>query len=162
MAITASHPLDGDSVLEQIDGQPPSHAWNVLFEAVAHVDPYQLEGILLGRTPIPIAANARTIRDNLAALLDVRKADAANLLGVSQSRFSRSDRVDAHILDRTYAITHTFVRVAAVLGPRDASDWFKTPNPALDGEAPLELLGTSYGEKRVDNLIEALLNGAIV
>lgn len=162
MATTAAHPLDAARVLEQIDGQAPSHSWNVLFETITRVDPYQLEGILLERTPIPIAANARIIRDNLAEILSIRKADAAQLLGVSQSRFSRSKQVDAHILDRTYAITHTFVRVAAVLGAKNASAWFKTPNPGLDGEAPLELLGTSYGEKRVDNLIEGLLNGAIV
>jgi uncharacterized protein (DUF2384 family) len=160
MATTAPHRLDVEGVLEQIDGQPPSHAWNVLFEAITNIDPYQLEGILRGR--IPITASARAIRDNLADLLTIRKADAAGLLGVSQSRFSRSNRVDANMLDRTYAITHTFARVAAVLGPKNANVWFTTPNPALDGEAPLELLGTSYGEKRVDNLIEGLLGGAIV
>ena len=162
MTTTAPRPLDAQRVLEQIDGQPPSHAWNVLFETITLVDPYRLEGILLNHVPIPSAANARTIRDNLAELLAIRKADAAKLLGVSQSRFSRSNHVDAHILDRTYAITHTFARAAAVLGAKNAGNWFKAPNPGLDGEAPLELLGTSYGEKRVDNLIGGLLNGAIV
>jgi uncharacterized protein (DUF2384 family) len=54
------------------------------------------------------------------------------------------------------------VSVAAVLGTKDAASWFKAPNPALDNEAPLGLLGTSYGEKRVENLIEGLLSGAIV
>lgn len=162
MATPGSYPLDAKRVLEAINGAPPSHASGMLFETLTRIDPYLLEGILLHRTPIPQGVSARAIRDNLAELFGIRKADAAELLSTSPSRLSRSDLVDARILDRTYAITHTFARVAAALGAQDATRWLKTPNPALDNEAPIELLGTSYGEKRVDNLIEALLSGAIV
>jgi hypothetical protein len=149
-------------VLAQIKDQPHSRASSLLFESITNVDPYELDSIFRHRTPVPEETSAREIRDHLAELFSVPKAAAADLLDTSQSRLSRSDRVDIRILDRTYAIIRTFVSVAAVLGTKDAASWFKAPNPALDNEAPLGLLGTSYGEKRVENLIEGLLSGAIV
>lgn len=157
-----THPRPPRDVLERLEGAAPSEAREAIFESITNVSADLLEGILLHRAPVPDAASARAIRDHLAELLDVRKADAAKLLATSQSSFSRSDRVDARLLDRAYAISHAFARVAAVLGATAAASWFKAPNPALDNEAPIGLLGTSYGEKRVDDLVEGLLHGAIV
>jgi hypothetical protein len=158
----ASLPISTQQALRQIEDQSHSRASSLLFESITNVDPYELDNIFRHRTPVPQETSARGIRDNLAELFSVPKAAAADLLDTSQSRLSRSDRVDTRILDRTYAIIRTFVSVAAVLGPKDAASWFKAPNAALDNETPLGLLGTSYGEKRVENLIEGLLGGAIV
>ena len=154
--------LDVAGLLARIEGAPPSHGWTILFETITGVDIYRLEGILLNRSDVPTTASARTIVDNLARFLDVRVRDALDLLSTTSSRVSRNDRVDATMLDRAYAVAHTYARVAAVLGTTQARAWFKTPNPALDGDTPIALLGTRYGERRIENLIDALLNGAIV
>lgn len=66
------------------------------------------------------------------------------------------------MLDRAQGVSQVFIEVAAVLGPKGAQGWLKTPNPGLDNAPPYKLLGTSYGENRVRNLITALLNGAVV
>lgn len=144
------------------DDLAPSHASGVLFESITGVDPYELDGIFSGRAPVPEDVSARALRDNLSELLGISKAAAADLLDTSPSRLSRSDRTDIRMLDRAHAIARTFVTVAAVVGSTNAAGWLKMPNTALDHEAPLQLLGSSYGEKRVENLIEGLLGGAIV
>lgn len=153
---------DLDVIVKIMEEAPPGRAWNSLFQYITNLDPYLLEGIILQRVPVPDNVSAREIIENLVTFFEIRKSDAADLLGISPSRISRNDQVDPRILDRVYAIAHTFVHAAAVLGPEDAVRWFKTANPALDNEAPLALLGTSYGEKLVDNLITGLLHGAIV
>lgn len=148
-------------VLQQLNGMAPSHASGLLFESITGVDSYELDGIFSSQTAVPQDASARDLRDNLAELLEISKAAATDLLDTSPSRLSRSDRIDMRMLDRAHAIARTLVTVTAVVGPARAADWLKRPNPALDHEAPLHLLGSSYGEKRVENLIEGLLGGAI-
>ena len=99
---------------------------------------------------------------NLSALLGLRSKEVAAMLGVSESRVSRNDQVTLAILDRTEGVSDTFAYVAAVLGFTHARDWLKAPNVALEGVAPYTLLGTHYGQKKVENLIIALLNGAVI
>lgn len=149
-------------VLQHLHDMTPSHASGVLFESITGVDSYELDGIFSSQAAVPQDASARELRDNLAELLGISKAAAAALLNTSPSRLSRSDRIDTRMLDRAHAIARTLVTVTAVVGPARAADWLKRPNAALDNEAPLQLLGSSYGEKRVENLIEGLLSGAIV
>lgn len=99
---------------------------------------------------------------NLSTLLGLRSREVAALLGVSESRVSRNNQVTLVILDRTEGVSDTFADVAAVLGFTHARDRLKAPNAALEGAAPYMLLGTHYGQKKVKNLITALLNGAVI
>ena len=148
--------------LLQLNDMAPSHAAAALFESITGVDSHDLDGIFGSQAVMPQDVSARGLRDNLAELLGISKAAAADLLDTSPSRLSRSDRIDLRMLDRAHAVIRTFVTVAAVVGPHSAADWLKRPSVALDQRAPLQLLGSSYGEKRVENLIDGLLGGAIV
>ncbi len=149
-------------VLRRMSGMAPSHAAAALFESITGVDSHDLDGIFSSQAVMPQDVSARGLRDNLAELLGISKAAAADLLDTSPSRLSRSNRIDIRMLDRAHAVIRTFVTVAAVVGPHSAADWLKRPSVALDQRAPLQLLGNSYGEKRVENLIEGLRGGAIV
>ena len=76
-------------------------------------------------------------------------------------RTRRGKQVDLNMLDRVEGMSDAFARVTAVLSPEGAQTWFREPNPALSGAAPYTLMSTQYGQKKIDNLIAALLNGAI-
>lgn len=154
--------LDKLQVDAVLDSPSPTISGEDLFELITTLDVKQLQQVLLHQETVPKAVSARGIRDNLAGLFSVSKADAASLLGTSPSRLSRSDDVDARMLDRTYALADTYAVVAAVLGPSDAGRWFTTPNRGLDDHRPLHLLGSNFGTKRVNELIESLLSGSIV
>ena len=136
--------------------------WSGLFESLTRVDPASLDRFLVHDEALPEQLSARGIRDRVAGFLGIRKGDADELLGTSSSRLSRNDRVDVDGLDRTYALTRVVERVAAVVGTERARLWLREPNPGLEGEIPLELLQTRYGGERVENLVEALLHGAVV
>lgn len=138
------------------------HAANIVFEEFTGVDPYDLPGILIRGGPVESNVGAKRLRGRLAELLHARLAEAGALLGASESRFSRNDNVDREMLDRTHAILDTYMRVAATLGPEHAAKWFNTPHPALDDQAPMQLLKTNYGRKLVDDLVSALHAGSYV
>lgn len=154
--------LDPTTLFREIQDAPVSAKRRKIFAGMTAVDYYALDDIWLGRKAVPEEASASSLLSNLATLLAIRKRDAAAILGVSESRISRNDRIDVPMLDRAQGVSEVFAHVAAVLGPEGAQTWFKTPNPALEFEPPYRLLGTSYGERRVANLITALLNGAVV
>ena len=136
--------------------------WAGLFEYLTTVESEDLGRFLVHDEELPRALSAKVIRNRVAEFLRVRKGDADELLGTSSSQLSRSDRVNSEILDRAYALSRTFERVSAVLGPEHTRSWLSEPNPGLDGQVPLELLRSRYGGERVENLVEALLNGAVV
>ena len=154
--------LDVERLLAELDGLSPSAVRRQLFEALSGVAYSDLDAVWLGRKELAADASASLLLSNLALLLDLRKKDAAAVLGVSESRVSRNDRVDVPMLDRAQGVSEVFADVAAVLGPQGTRAWLKTPNPGLNGEPPFKLLGTGYGERRVRNLLTALLNGAVV
>ena len=139
-----------------------ARARDELFRHLTGVGADEARALLLG-SGVPegrTAAAAKGIADRLAELLDVRKRDAARLMGVSESTISRRTGVGLDVLDRMLALSEVFADVAAVLGPEGARDWLTTPNAALDGGAPYQLMSTRAGERRVTDVIEALLNGA--
>lgn len=160
--ISTGSNLDIEKLLSEIRRMPVGASKRKIFGDITWLDYYDLDDIWLGRKDVPEETSASALLTNLSLLLDIRKRDAASILGVSESRISRNDRVDIPMLDRAQGVSEVFAHVAAVLGPEGAQVWFKTPNPALDNEPPYKLLGTSYGERRVANLITALLNGAVV
>ena len=154
--------IDTDTFFLALSAEKPNVVKRKTFEAVTGLDYYALDTIWLKQAEVPERLSARVIMTNLSVLLDLRSKEVAPLLGVSESRISRNDQVTLSMLDRAEGISDTFARVAAVLGFEHARDWFKTSNPALEGTAPYTLLSTYYGQKKVDNLITALLNGAVV
>ncbi|CAN5895153.1 hypothetical protein BH24DEI2_BH24DEI2_12840 [soil metagenome] len=151
-----------DDLFEALEPLAPGVARRRVFEALSGVDYLDLDAIWLGHKDIPQNASASALLRNLALLLGLRKKDAATVLNVSESRISRNDRLDIPMLDRAQGVAEVFAEVAAVLGPQGAQHWLETPNPALQGTPPYQLLGTTYGERRVRNLVTALLNGAVV
>lgn len=140
----------------------PARARDELFRHLTGVGADEARALLLGpgSSEERAAATARGVADRLAELLGLRKRDAARLMGVSESTISRRAGVGLDVLDRMLALSGVFADVAAVLGPEGARDWLTAPNAALDGGAPYQLMSTRAGERRVTDVIEALLNGA--
>lgn len=135
-------------------------ATNTIFYDFTGVDPYALPDILIRDAPVQSKVGARYVRERLATLLGTRLVDAGDLLGASESRFSRNNNLDKELLDRAHAILDTYMNVAAALGPEGATKWFSTPHHALDDETPMALLKTTYGRKLVDDLVTAALAGS--
>lgn len=154
--------LDTEKLFLALSAHKPSAVKREIFETITGLDYYALDTIWLAQSEVPKGLSARSIMTNLSALLGLRSKEVAAMLGVSESRVSRNDQVTLSILDRTEGVSDIFAGVAAVLGFTHARDWFKAPNPALEGAAPYTLLGTHYGQKKLENLITALLNGAVV
>ena len=148
--------------LAESDAHSTTRATNTLFHLITGVDPYRLTDILVHDAPIATDITAKALRDSLAALLGTRRGEAGALLGVSESRISRNDKIDRDMLDRTHAIVDTYMNVATVLGPENAQVWLCTPHAVLDNEAPARLLTTSYGRNLVRDLIGALHAGSYV
>ena len=154
--------LDPDVFFLTLSADKPNIVKRKTFEAVTGLDYNALDAIWLKQDEVPERLSARAMMTNLGALLDLRSKEVAPLLGVSESRISRNDQVTLSMLDRVEGVSDTFARVSAVLGFEHARDWFRAPNPALEGSAPYTLLSTHYGQKKVNNLLAALLNGAVV
>lgn len=133
----------------------------LFFPSVTNVDPNerQLSPLLSGDSPPPPGANTmRVIGGRLRSLLDIGQEESAKLLGVSRSTIAKAEPPSGDVLDRLYAVGKRFDTVQAMLGDQ-ADDWFRTPHPALGGERPLDLLRTRYGQDRLDDLIQGMLDG---
>ncbi len=157
-----TEPFDVDKLFQALPAHKPGVVKRKVFKAITGLDYYDLDALWLGRSEVPGNLSARGVMTNLSALLDLRSKEVAAMLGVSESRVSRNDQVTLAILDRTEGVSDTFADVAAVLGFTHARDWLKAPNAALEGVAPYTLLGTHYGQKKVENMIIALLNGSVI
>ena len=102
----------------------------------------------------------KRLADRLAEVFGLQKAQAAAMMGVSESTVSRHTRPNTDVLDRTLLASQVFADVSDVLGSENAQRWFSTPNAALDHRTPLKLLSSRLGEKKVQQVIGALLDGA--
>ncbi len=154
--------LNPAQVFAGLTHSTPRQARHHLFEQITHLDPYQLDALLLRDAKVPPRTSSRLIALNLAALLGVNLKDVMPVLGVSESTLTRQPVPSRLLIDRAYSVVRVFAQVMAVLGPEGAQHWLRTPNPALDGETPFALLSTRYGEEKVQNVITALLNGAVL
>lgn len=133
-----------------------------LFQELTGVEADVLPRLLLGTAGEIKVAGARGLRDRLAVLFGCRRAEASRLLGVSDSRIRRNDFMDREMLDRAHAIIDTYTHVAATIRPHNAARWFSSPHPALDGQAPRQLLESRYGRGLVDDLVSAALAGSYI
>lgn len=139
--------------------QSATRITNQVFHDLTGIDSHDLPGLLLRDDEFPRPSGAKHLRDQLATLLDCRRADAGALLGASESRFSRNDYLDRDMLDRAHAIVDTYVHVAAAIHAENATRWFNTPHPALGNQPPNRLLKTQYGRNLVNDLVDALHAG---
>lgn len=114
------------------------------------------------RTPAesPVEVTVKRLADRLAEVFGLQKAQAAAMMGVSESTVSRHTRPSTDVLDRTLLASQVFADVSDVLGSKNAQRWFSAPNAALDNRTPLQLLSSRLGEKKVQQVIGALLDGA--
>lgn len=149
-------------VLERSLTGNPRQDRHFLFEHVTELDDYALDDVLIYSHKIPDSVSSRKIVQNIAALLDVHLKDLISVFEISESTLSRQSVPSKNMIDRAYSLIGIFTRVAQVLSPQGARHWMTTPNPALDGARPYALLSTRYGEQKVENLIQALLNGAVL
>jgi len=154
--------IDLARLAERLATGTAAEARGILLKALAGVSTKQLDAILVGNENMPAKASAREAVRVTGWLLDTPKRRAAEVLGVSESRVSRNDAIDADMLDRIQALTYTWSRVSRALDREGTALWFKEPNPGLDGKAPLELFRTSYGRDRVNALVTSILYGDVI
>lgn len=139
-----------------------AEARSALLNALAGVSSKQLDAVMVGNESMPTESSAREAVRVTGWLLDIPKRQAAEVLGVSESRVSRNDSIDAQMLDRLQALAYTWSRVSRVLDHEGTALWFKEPNPGLDGKKPLDLFHTSYGRDKVNALVTSILYGDVI
>lgn len=161
---TLSHQLNTRAVFPTLTSQSPYQTQQQLFTHLTHLQTEDLDRLLLssrakGSTP---SITSRQLAQNVATLLGLHLKEILPVLGLSESTLTRQPVPGQQLLDQTYSITRIFALVANVLTPEGAQHWLTTPNPALEGQQPFALLSTRYGEEKVENLIGALLAGAVL
>ncbi len=107
------------------------------------------EGIPVGTLPV------------LAGELAVERGRLARMVGVSDRTLSRrlagEQRLSAEESDRTVRVARLVAYATDVLGTvQKAAAWMKSPNRALEGQQPLELLDTDAGIRSVETVLGRL------
>jgi len=101
--------------------------------------------------------------DALMRVLELRPQDLAEVLGVAPRTLARrkaNRQLSAIESDRLYRIAYITLVTSEVLGSiQKARAWLRKENPALGGEAPLRLLDTEIGERRVEDLLNRINHG---
>jgi putative toxin-antitoxin system antitoxin component (TIGR02293 family) len=80
------------------------------------------------------------------------------VVGISDRTLSRrlanNERLSAEESDRTVRLARIVALAINTLGDsKKASSWLQTPNRALDGQRPLDLLDTDTGAKSVETVL---------
>ena len=154
-------PIDLNDLSKRLRMATPAERRRVLFEFVTELDDQALERLLIGGEKVP-ELSSRAIVHRLAQLLDLPIKETVRLLGFHESSLTRNKKVTVQLLDDVHSFCELLAKVLGVLELEDAQDWLKEPNPGLGGRRPYDLITTDYGRKKVGNLIESLLEGAIV
>ncbi len=101
--------------------------------------------------------------DAVRAALDVPAKTLAAILGVASRTLARrraESRLSPLESDRLYRVAHVASTAAGALGSIEAARaWLTRPNTALGGEAPIALLDTEIGERRVEDVLLRLRHG---
>ena len=99
--------------------------------------------------------------------LSVGKGELVNILDLDRTTLLRRASKDQPLP------THSAENVLRVLELKDAAidtfetesmalDWMRRPHPMLDGESPLESAATSFGSRRVREILLAIQYGGVV
>ena len=100
----------------------------------------------------------------LAERLDLRQAEISARIGIPlrtlTRRLAQHARLTAAESDRTVRLAQVFANAAETLGSEEkASQWLKTPNRALRGQAPLDQLDTDPGVREVEDILGRISYG---
>jgi len=101
--------------------------------------------------------------ETVRSLLELPSAELAELLGVSSRTLAR--RKTARQLspiesDRLYRVAYIIFMASQILGSVEkARGWLHKNNRALDRQAPIGLLDTEIGERRVEELLQRINYG---
>jgi putative toxin-antitoxin system antitoxin component (TIGR02293 family) len=100
--------------------------------------------------------------DALAEAIGIQRAHLARLLNVSVRTLSRrkNGRLDAASSDRVLRIARIAALATRVLGSKDkAVRWMSTPNRAMGGPLPVEMLDTDLGTREVESVLGRIGHG---
>jgi putative toxin-antitoxin system antitoxin component (TIGR02293 family) len=100
----------------------------------------------------------------LADALSMNKSQVAERLNIPQRTLSRrlatKSRLTHDESDRTLRMARVVALAQEALGPEDkASRWMITPNRALCGQRPFDLLDTEVGVRSVEEILYAIAYG---
>ena len=94
---------------------------------------------------------------------DLALQDLARIGKISSSTMARrrkARRLQSDESDRIYRMARVLVKAEDVFGDKSkASRWLRRPHPVLNGQVPLELLGTDFGARRVETLLGRIEHG---
>ncbi len=127
---------------------------------------------VLGRTIRKTDDLARLVRKGLPATsvtalaekLDLANAVLSQKLGIPQRtltrRLSQESRLTAAESDRTVRLARVYAHAVEMIGDEaKAVEWLRTPNRALGGERPLDLLDTDLGARSVEDVLGRIAYG---
>jgi putative toxin-antitoxin system antitoxin component (TIGR02293 family) len=103
----------------------------------------------------------------LQELLDFTDEQTARLIGRSRSTYSRYRNQDTDLgvpeAERAVRYARLLALAAETFGSlHDAATWMQEPNPALDGETPLEMAETDPGATIVRDLLLGVQHGFVL
>jgi len=128
----------------------------VLGESTRAVEDAVIGGELIGETSLDRVAK------RLAELLGTNRGETLKLFGVSRTKMSRNPKMDVEILDRIGSALKLYARIAAMVGPDDASRWLNGANRHLGDKRPIDLMATHLGHERVEEVVTALEDGTFL
>ena len=97
---------------------------------------------------------AASLLDELASSLGVDRRSVANVLHISERTLSRrlqqKSRLTPEESDRAIRLARVFAKAKDTFGQQSkAAHWFQSPNRALGGSTPFELMDTGGGAEWV-------------
>jgi putative toxin-antitoxin system antitoxin component (TIGR02293 family) len=100
----------------------------------------------------------------LAEKLRLRNSVLGQKLGIPQRtltrRLSHASRLTPAESDRTVRMARVYASAVEMIGDRDkATVWLGTPNRALGGDRPLDLLDTDLGARMVEDILGRIAYG---
>ena len=126
------------------------------------VRPSQTEQDLvnLAERQLPVSAISRLLT------LGLTRAEVDHLVIPSrtlQHRRSRREKLTIDESDRVLKVMYALSQAEQLYGSRErALTWLRRPNPRLNNRAPLALLETAMGSRRVDELLVQIDEGMFV
>jgi putative toxin-antitoxin system antitoxin component (TIGR02293 family) len=100
----------------------------------------------------------------LAEKLALRNSVLTRKLGIPQRTMTRrlghGSRLSAAESDRAMRLARVYAAAVEMIGDEDkAVQWLRTPNRALGGESPIDLLDTDIGARAVEDVLGRIAYG---
>lgn len=104
-----------------------------------------------------------SVFESVATQLDMAPQQITQVLGIPLRTLARrktEHRFTPQESDRLYRLSRTIEQATEVLGSAEkARRWLKSPNRALGGEVPFDLLDTDIGAHQVEEVLVRLNHG---